>query len=414
MLQNECPACSESDASMVMQLKHEISQLQHAVTHLQADRAMLVSENTTLSTKCETLQNVIINIRGSTSSVTSNSSETSNHTKDEQKPCLLDTTMDEECDRELDPKDYPHLKSWTKQQWQEDCPKNLSAVPGSAAKSSRGSARMAQGINVSYNYSQWYNYHVKKRGTKHIKSEDTGGELHESSVDTLPSTSTSASDPESSSDYLNPMIDPLLQEPPTKKQRLEDAENTTSEVLLQLEIPLPPAEINEPALPSLSLENEKQTETLNVEVKNLLAGFVLKPAVTTPPAPTPFSSGASSTNIIPSGPSRMLPSVADVASLAVKMELVATENTIAKAANTIANTQPVKKWQPSLKPINICTLNWQKMVTSESQQVHLHSTGTTYLLASRSALLGVQEKDNCTSSFFFNTAGRRRGGCNQH
>jgi hypothetical protein len=87
------------------------------------------------------------------------------------------------------------------------------------------------------NYSQWYNYHVKKRGTKRIKSEDTGGELRESSVDTLPSTSTSASDPESSSDYLDPMIDPLLQEPPTKKQRLEDAENTTSvEALLQLEV----------------------------------------------------------------------------------------------------------------------------------------------------------------------------------
>lgn len=70
------------------------------------------------------------------------------------------------------------------------------------------------------NYSQWYNYHVKRRGTKRIKSEDiplAGGELRESSVDTLPSTSTSASDPESSSDYLDPMIDPVLQEPPTKK-----------------------------------------------------------------------------------------------------------------------------------------------------------------------------------------------------
>ncbi|KAG1863231.1 hypothetical protein DFJ58DRAFT_839200 [Suillus subalutaceus] len=109
MLKNECLACSKSDASMVMQLKHKNSELQHAVTCLQADRAMLVSENTTLSTKCETLQNVI---RGSTNSITSNSSETSNNTKDEQKPCLLDTITDEECDRELDPEDYPHLSTF--------------------------------------------------------------------------------------------------------------------------------------------------------------------------------------------------------------------------------------------------------------------------------------------------------------
>ncbi|KAG1722293.1 hypothetical protein EDD22DRAFT_854193 [Suillus occidentalis] len=275
MLENEHPACSESDTSMVMQLKHEISELQHTVTHLQADRAMLVSENTTLSTKCETLQNVIINIQGSTSSVASNSSETSNHTKDERKQCLLDTTMDEECDRELDPKDYPHLKSWTKQQWQEDCLKNSSAVPGTSKairqlmlSSFRQLETQGLAPDSIDNYSQWYNYHVKKRGTKRIKSKDTGGKLRESSVDTLPSTSTSASDPESSSNYLDLMIDPLLQEPPTKKQRLEDAENTTSEALLQLEIPLPPAEIDKPVLPSLSLENEKQTETLNVEVKN--------------------------------------------------------------------------------------------------------------------------------------------------
>ncbi|KAG1768433.1 hypothetical protein EV702DRAFT_1203273 [Suillus placidus] len=86
-------------------------------------------------------------------------------------------------------------------------------------------------------------------------------------------------------------------------------------------------------------------------------------------APTPFSSGASSTNTMPPRPSRMLPSGADVASFAVKMELVATENTVTKTANTILNTQPVKKCQPSLKPMqvgpmitprNICTLNWQK------------------------------------------------------
>jgi hypothetical protein len=113
------------------------------------------------------------------------------------------------------------------------------------------------------NYSQWYNYHVKRRGTKHIKSEDiplAGSELRESSVNTLPSTSTSASDPESSSDYLNPMIDLVLQEPPTKKQRLDSLEDAN------IQISLPPVKIDESALvPSISSAN-KQTETLNVEV----------------------------------------------------------------------------------------------------------------------------------------------------
>ncbi|KAG1897939.1 uncharacterized protein F5891DRAFT_1191249 [Suillus fuscotomentosus] len=213
------------------------------------------------------------------------------------------------------------------------------------------------------NYSQWYNYHVKRRGTKRIKSEDiplAGDELCESSVDTLlPSISTS--DPLSSSDYLDPMIDPALQEPPTKKQRLEDAENTTSEVLPQLEIPLLPAEIDEPALPSLSLANEKQTGTLNVEVKNPLAGFVFKPATTTSSAPTPFLSR----------PSRMPPSVADVASLAVKMELVATENTITKTANMISNTQPVKKLAKNghqQEPASAFALYWDDLSTSMKEE----------------------------------------------
>ncbi|KAG0695747.1 hypothetical protein DFH29DRAFT_1005155 [Suillus ampliporus] len=208
------------------------------------------------------------------------------------------------------------------------------------------------------NYSQWYNYHVKKRGTKCTKSKDipedippAGDELHESSVDSLA-----------------PMINPLLQEPPMKKQKLENTKSTTSEALLQLEIPLPPAETNNPALLSLSLENKKQTETLNVEVKNPLADFVFKPTTMTSSTPTPFSSGASSIIAMPPRPSRMLPSVADVALLAIKMELVATENTIMTTANMNVNTKLIKKQQPSLKPMqvgpkitphNICVLDWQ-------------------------------------------------------
>ncbi|KAG1846889.1 hypothetical protein F4604DRAFT_1976438 [Suillus subluteus] len=151
---------------------------------------------------------------------------------------------------------------------------------------------------------------------------------------------------QSFSDVLDLGVSHLLyacDTPAIRDPNTSDAKNTTSEALLQLEILLPPAEIDEPALPSLSLANKKQTETLNVEVKNPLAGFVFKPATTTSSAPTPFLSG----------PSRMPPSVADVASLAVKMELVATENTVTKTANTISNTQPVKKHQLSLKPMRV-------------------------------------------------------------
>lgn len=109
------------------------------------------------------------------------------------------------------------------------------------------------------NYSWWNNYHIKRRGTKHIKSEDiplAGNELHESSVDTLPSTSISASDPKSSSNYLGLMIDLVLEEPPTKKQRLNSLEDAN------IQIPLPLVKIDQSALvPSISLANN-QIETL--------------------------------------------------------------------------------------------------------------------------------------------------------
>ncbi|KIK33612.1 hypothetical protein CY34DRAFT_110587 [Suillus luteus UH-Slu-Lm8-n1] len=95
---------------------------------------------------------------------------------------------------------------------------------------------------------------------KHIKSEDiplAGNELHESSVDTLPSTSISPSDLKSSSNYLGLMIDPVLEEPPTKKQRLNSLEDAN------IQIPLPLVKIDQSAL-----------------VKNPLAEFVFNSATT--------------------------------------------------------------------------------------------------------------------------------------
>jgi hypothetical protein len=73
---------------------------------------------------------------------------------DDQKPSLVGEIVAEECDRELDRKDYPSIRSWTKKEWQVQYPKSTSAEPDSSRSTSRGSGRMAQGINVSCTYLQ--------------------------------------------------------------------------------------------------------------------------------------------------------------------------------------------------------------------------------------------------------------------
>ncbi|KAG0698105.1 hypothetical protein DFH29DRAFT_878234 [Suillus ampliporus] len=152
---------TDSDISLVAQLKHQLAESQHAIASLQADVRRLASENTSLNTTCQTLQNIIINIRGSASSVASSSSlsvasSTSSHGNDEQKPpLLLNRTIEEACDHELNQVEFPSVKSWTKKGWQEQYPLSTSAVPGSSLKkSARGSRRMVQGINVSCTYLQ--------------------------------------------------------------------------------------------------------------------------------------------------------------------------------------------------------------------------------------------------------------------
>ncbi|KAG1750834.1 hypothetical protein EDB19DRAFT_1904226 [Suillus lakei] len=151
-------ACKDSDNSQVAQLKQQLTELQHAVASLQADRLRLINENAGLNMTCQTLQNMIINMRGSTSSVSSTSSslppsDTSNMITNE-KPSLVDRIVPTESDQELDQKDYPFVKSWTRKEWQDQNPKTTSAVPGSSGSSSRGSGRMAQGVNVACTYIQ--------------------------------------------------------------------------------------------------------------------------------------------------------------------------------------------------------------------------------------------------------------------
>ncbi|KAG1763652.1 hypothetical protein EV702DRAFT_1051735 [Suillus placidus] len=159
LLENDRLACKDSDTSLVAQLKRQLTESQHAVASLQADRLRLINENAGLNSTCQALQNVIVNIRGSASSVASTSSslsacDTSNIISDDQKPSLVGEIVAEECDRELDRKDYPSIRSWTKKEWQAQYPKSTSAEPESSRCTSRGSGRMAQGINVSCTYLQ--------------------------------------------------------------------------------------------------------------------------------------------------------------------------------------------------------------------------------------------------------------------
>ncbi|KAG1826390.1 hypothetical protein EV424DRAFT_1643316 [Suillus variegatus] len=162
LLEQDRLVWKDSDMTLVAQLKQQLTESQHAVASLQADRLRLINENAGLNSPCQALQNVIVNIHGSASSVASTSSslpacDTSNIISDEQKPSLVPLVGEivaEECDRELDQKEYPSIRSWTKKEWQVQHPKSTSAEPNSSRSTSRGSGCMAQGINVLCTYLQ--------------------------------------------------------------------------------------------------------------------------------------------------------------------------------------------------------------------------------------------------------------------
>ncbi|KAG1762074.1 hypothetical protein EDD22DRAFT_1029275 [Suillus occidentalis] len=402
-------ACKDSDNSQVTQLKQQLTELQHAVASLQADRLRLINKNAGLNTTCQTLQNMIINMRGSASSVSSTSSssppsDTSNTIADE-KPSLVDRIVPTESDRELDQKDYPSVKSWTKKEWQDQNPKTTSAVPGSSGSSSRGSGCMVQGINVACtylqdeqgvpvsaqraktirnlmlssfrqldtqglapdsigqaslqvlhwlihtlhkhcfefhlctdnwkvmkimtdNYSQWFNYHVKKRTGKCIKAEH-GESSPDHSEDTLPSVQKRRAQPE----------------PITENDEARE--------------PTPPPHANK----------GKDKEVTTIEIKNLLSTVVLKPRPKpvnrispsiSIDSPTASTSGTSPILAPPS-----TPSCTDAASLAVKAELINQSSTTIEMK---AHPNTIKKRQPSTKPMrvsskitarNLCAVEWQ-------------------------------------------------------
>ncbi|KAG2084655.1 hypothetical protein BD769DRAFT_1646209 [Suillus cothurnatus] len=470
------------NGAVVAQLKRQLAEQQHAVASLQADLLRVMNENASLTLTCQTLQNVIVNMRGSASSVASSSSSLSlsDNTCDEQKPSLLDGMIEEDCDHELDRNNYQLVKSWTKKEWLEHYPATTSAIPGSS--SCRGSGRMARGINVSCtylqdekgvpvsaerarvirqimlssfrqletrglapeligqasldvlkwlihtlrkhsiefrlcadnwkimklmtdNYSQWYNYHVKKKASKRImkaKSEDV------TSISTT--RKRSSSETEDSDDIkdtttqkrtrIDSDMDELEASPPSSEEEILLASPTSPSCH---DTPLD----REPTPPPRT-DKGKEKEVIMVEVIDPLSNLVLKPrpkpiqkTIPTPPVdtstseinsnPTTSLTDTSTSEInINSNPATPLidtstseinsnvtevlsdnttpssiPSSTHTASLAVKVELVnCPKTTIA----IDAKPDTIKKRQPSTKPMrvstkitarNLCALNWQ-------------------------------------------------------
>ncbi|KAG1893895.1 uncharacterized protein F5891DRAFT_1195813 [Suillus fuscotomentosus] len=230
------------------------------------------------------------------------------------------------------------------------------------------------------NYSQWYNYHIKKKGGKCVKAESEDMGLEE----------------ETASEMI-----PII-----KKRRLSDSdENHTakrphidlsSEDILASPPSISTEELVSPPSPSHdgTTPDRKEREVVAVEVKNPLSNLVLKPRPRPisqkPPSPSIVSSSSGSnpavvlpsTNIMPiSRPE--ISSSSDSASLAVKMELIGV--THAKQTKPTINSKldAIKKRQLSTKPMrmspkimvrNLCALEWQ----SNSNQKEPASVFATY------------------------------------
>ncbi|KAG1819727.1 uncharacterized protein BJ212DRAFT_1478964 [Suillus subaureus] len=226
---------------------------------------------------------------------------------------------------------------------------------------------------MTNNYSQWSTYHVKgKKASKHVKAKP-GDELK---VEHTKKRAQINSD----------IISEPVTEPSTSTN--EAIPDTLQHPSLDCE-PTPPP----------STDKGKGKEVPIVEIKNPLSNLLMKPQPRPIPPKLPLTSIDSSTSIISSSsesnlavvlPSHIitpvsmtdislssnLTSLADLASLAVKMELV--------NANTIdLKADAIKKRQPSTKPMcvspkimaqNLCALEWQ----SNGHQKEPASVFTTY------------------------------------
>ncbi|KAG1740912.1 hypothetical protein EDB19DRAFT_1828308 [Suillus lakei] len=315
LLKNNRLACKDSDTSLVAQLKGQLTESQHAVASLQADRLRLINENAGLNSTCQALQNVIVNIRGSASSVASTTSflstcDTSNIISDDQKPLHSIQKA-----RPLNPivleAHLEDLGAWRKDE---------------------------KGVPVSADRAKSIQNHMLS-SFRQLQAQGL----------------TPVSIGQASLQILRWLIHTLRKE------------------YIKFRLARKPASVLPP-----STDKGKGKEVPIVEVKNPLSNLLMKPRPRPIPPklpPTSIDSSSSESNpaivppsdnitpvSLPNVPSSSdLTSLADLASLAVKMELV--------HANTInSKADAIKKRQPSSKPMrvspkitarNLCALEWQ-------------------------------------------------------
>ncbi|KAG2348631.1 hypothetical protein BDR05DRAFT_996002 [Suillus weaverae] len=247
------------------------------------------------------------------------------------------------------------------------------------------------------NYSQWYNYHIKKKGGKRVKaeSEDMGLEQETASETTPIIKKRSLSDSEENHTIKHPRLDSDDSFPSASEEIPASAPSISTEELVP-----PPSPSHDGTTPDHEptppprMDKGKEKEVVAVEVKNPLSNFVLKPrprpVSQKPPPPSIVSSSSGSnpavvppsTNITPiSRPE--ISSSSDSASLAVKMELVGMTHTEHTKPMINSKLDVIKKRQPSTKLMcvspkitvwNLCTLEWQ----SKGNQKEPASVFTTY------------------------------------
>ncbi|KAG1737197.1 hypothetical protein EDB19DRAFT_1909892 [Suillus lakei] len=410
LLENDRLACKDSDTSLVAQLKRQLTESQHAVASLQADRLRLINENAGLNSTCQALQNVIVNIRGSASSVASTSSslstcDTSNIISDDQKPStirqfdrgqrrngrhsirkarplnpiVLEAHLEDLGAWRKDEKGVPVSADRMKSIWNHMLSsfRQLRAQGLTPVSIGQASLQVLRWLIhtlckeyiefrlcadnwkamklMTENYSQWSTYHVKgKKTSKRVKAEP--GEHDELEAEHTKKRARIDSD----------IISESVTEPST---------SSTNEVIPDT---LQHPSLNHEPTPPPSTDKGKGKEVPIVEVKNPLSNLLMKPwPRPVPPKlpPTSIDSSSSESNpaiVLPSDnitpvslpnvpSSSNLTSLADLASLAVKMELVHA-NTIDSKADAIKKRQPSSKLMrvsPKITARNLCALEWQ-------------------------------------------------------
>ncbi|KAG1831926.1 hypothetical protein DFJ58DRAFT_848124 [Suillus subalutaceus] len=382
-------ACKDSDNGHVAQLKQQLTELQHAVASLQADKLRLIKENTGLNMTCQTLHgqncphwNLIENLIERTTHLSNHGQRRNGRTSVPRRhqQCL-----------ELPEAHLEDLGAWCKASMLHAHTYRMSKVYLSRLNAPRQSWNLmlssfqeldTQGLApdsigqaslqvlhwlihtlrkhcfefhlcadnwkvmklMTNNYSQWFNYHVKKRTGKHIKAEH-GESSPDLSEDALPSVQkcggNSDQDLEADHPKKRARTDQPVIEPITKN----------NEVIPDMpQHPLPERELTPPPC----ADKGKDKELTTIEIKNPLSNVVLKPR----PKPVNRISPSISINsptASTSGTSPILappstPSCTDGASLAVKAKLINQSSTTIEMK---ARPNTIKKRQPSTKPMPV-------------------------------------------------------------